>query len=73
MDAGLPAGPVPFLWGDKTTVGAINRSACARPARLDEFITTYQDLPAEQFDERLLNEVLAWPANGSTSAQMTSL
>ena len=38
-------------------------------ARLGEFITTYQELPAEQFAERLLNEVLAWPANGSTSTQ----
>ena len=26
-------------------------------------------LPAEQFAERLLNEVLAWPANGNTGTQ----
>jgi hypothetical protein len=32
-------------------------------------MTTYQDLPAEEFADRLLNEVLAWPANGSTSTQ----
>jgi serine phosphatase RsbU (regulator of sigma subunit) len=37
--------------------------------RLGEFMTTYQDLPAEEFADRLLNEVLAWPANGSTSTQ----
>jgi phosphoserine phosphatase RsbU/P len=36
-------------------------------ARLGEFIGTYQDLPAEQFAERLLEEVLEWP--GSTRAQ----
>jgi sigma-B regulation protein RsbU (phosphoserine phosphatase) len=37
--------------------------------RLAEFITTCQDLPVEEFAERLLNEVLAWPANGSTATQ----
>jgi len=38
-------------------------------ARLAEFIMTYQDLPAEEFAEQLLNEVLAWPANGNTGTQ----
>jgi serine phosphatase RsbU (regulator of sigma subunit) len=37
--------------------------------RLAEFITTCQNLPVEEFAERLLNEVLAWPANGSTATQ----
>jgi len=36
---------------------------------LGEFIATHQDLPAEQFAERLLDEVLRWPENGSTRAQ----
>ena len=38
-------------------------------AKLGEFIATHQDLPAEQFAERLLDEVLRWPKNGSTRAQ----
>ena len=38
-------------------------------ARLGEFIATHQDLPAEHFAERLLDEVLEWPENGSTRAQ----
>jgi sigma-B regulation protein RsbU (phosphoserine phosphatase) len=37
--------------------------------KLDEFIAIHQDLPAEQFAERLLDEVLRWPENGSTRAQ----
>jgi sigma-B regulation protein RsbU (phosphoserine phosphatase) len=36
---------------------------------LGEFITTHQDLPAEQFAERLLDEVLGWPEKGSTRGQ----
>lgn len=38
-------------------------------ARLGEFIATHQYLPAEQFAERLLAEVLRWPQNGSTHPQ----
>jgi sigma-B regulation protein RsbU (phosphoserine phosphatase) len=37
--------------------------------QLGEFIATNQDLPAEQFAERLLDKVLGWPENGSTRAQ----
>jgi sigma-B regulation protein RsbU (phosphoserine phosphatase) len=37
--------------------------------RLGEFIEMYQDLPTEEFAERLLSEVLAWPENGSTGTQ----
>ena len=37
--------------------------------RLAEFISMHQDLPTEQFAQRLLNEVLAWPRNRSTRAQ----
>jgi serine phosphatase RsbU (regulator of sigma subunit) len=36
--------------------------------QLGKFIMTHQDLPAEQFAERLL-DVLGWPENGSTCAQ----
>lgn len=38
-------------------------------AHLGEFIATHQDLPVEQFAERLLDEVLGWPENGSTRGQ----
>jgi len=38
-------------------------------ARLGQFITTHQDLPAEQFAERLLAEVLGWPGKRSTREQ----
>ena len=38
-------------------------------AKLGEFIATHQDLPAEQFAERLLDEVLRWPENGNSRAQ----
>jgi serine phosphatase RsbU (regulator of sigma subunit) len=38
-------------------------------ARLGDFITTHQDVPAEQFAQRLLDEVLGWPENGSVRAQ----
>ena len=38
-------------------------------AHLGEFITTHQDLPAEQFAERLLDEVLGWPGKQHTREQ----
>jgi sigma-B regulation protein RsbU (phosphoserine phosphatase) len=38
-------------------------------AQLGEFITTHRDAPAEQFAQRLLDEVLGWPENGSIRAQ----
>ena len=38
-------------------------------AQLSKFISTHQDLPAEQFAERLLDTVLAWPQNGTTPVQ----
>jgi len=38
-------------------------------ARLGQFITTHQDLPAEQFAERLLDEVLGWPGKRTTREQ----
>jgi sigma-B regulation protein RsbU (phosphoserine phosphatase) len=51
-------------------VEAVNaRSEEFGEAHLGEFIATHQDLPAEQFAERLLDKVLGWPQNGSTRAQ----
>jgi sigma-B regulation protein RsbU (phosphoserine phosphatase) len=38
-------------------------------ARLSEFIKAHHGLPAEQFAERLLLDVLGWPENGDTRAQ----
>src|SRR4029077_16086432 len=38
-------------------------------ARLSEFLKTHQGLPAEQFAEHLLVDVLRWPENGDTRAQ----
>ena len=51
-------------------VEAVNvRGEAFGEARLGEFIRTYQDLPAEQFADRLLDEVLRWPENGSIRTQ----
>ena len=51
-------------------VEAVNaRGEAFGEAQLGKFITTHQDLPAEQFAERLLDDVLEWPENGSTRAQ----
>ena len=38
-------------------------------ATLVPAFATRQDLPAEQFADRLLEAVLGWPENGSTRAQ----
>ena len=38
-------------------------------ARLGDFITAHRDVPAEQFAERLLDEVLGWPENARLPAQ----
>jgi hypothetical protein len=36
---------------------------------LSELIKAHHGLPAEQFAERLLLDVLGWPENGDTRAQ----
>jgi phosphoserine phosphatase RsbU/P len=51
-------------------VEAVNaRGEAFGEAHLAAFIATHQDIPAEQFAERLLDKVLGWPENGSTRAQ----
>jgi sigma-B regulation protein RsbU (phosphoserine phosphatase) len=50
-------------------VEAVNVLGEAFGDQLGEFIATHQDLATEQFAERLLDEVLGWPENGSTPAQ----
>jgi sigma-B regulation protein RsbU (phosphoserine phosphatase) len=55
-------------------VEAVNaRGEAFGEAQLGKFITTHQELPAEQFAERLLEEVLGWPENGSTRAQADNI
>jgi len=58
-----------LVYTDGMVEAANSRDEAFGEVRLDEFITTYQHLPAEQFAERLLNEVLAWAANARTSTQ----
>lgn len=51
-------------------VEAVNASGEAfGETQLGEFVTTHQDLPAEQFAERLLDVVLTWPESGNDRAQ----
>jgi phosphoserine phosphatase RsbU/P len=51
-------------------VEAVNaRGEAFGETQLAEFVTTHQDLPAEQFAERLLDAVLAWPESGNDRAQ----
>jgi sigma-B regulation protein RsbU (phosphoserine phosphatase) len=38
-------------------------------ARLSDFLNAHEDLSAEQFAGRLLQEVLAWPGNGNSHLQ----
>ncbi len=38
-------------------------------ARLEDFINAHEDLPADQFAERVLQEVLAWPGDGNPQSQ----
>jgi len=65
----LETGDRLLVYTDGMVEAANSRDEAFGEVRLDEFITTYQHLPAEQFAERLLNEVLAWAANGRTSTQ----
>jgi sigma-B regulation protein RsbU (phosphoserine phosphatase) len=68
-DFRLETGDRLLVYSDGMVEAANSQDEAFGEARLAEFITTYQDLPAEEFAERLLNEVLAWPANGSTGTQ----
>jgi sigma-B regulation protein RsbU (phosphoserine phosphatase) len=68
-DFRLETGDRLLVYSDGMIEAANSQDEAFGEVRLAEFITTYQDLPAEEFAERLLNEVLAWPANGSTGTQ----
>ena len=65
----LETGDRLLVYSDGMVEAANSRDEAFGEARLAEFITTYQDLPAEEFAEQLLNEVLAWPANGNIGIQ----
>ena len=65
----LEAGDRLLLYTDGLVEAVNPRGEAFGEVRLGEFIATHQDLPAEQFAERLLDEVLQWPENGSTRAQ----
>jgi sigma-B regulation protein RsbU (phosphoserine phosphatase) len=58
-----------LLYTDGLVEAVNTRGEAFGEARLAEFIATHQDLPAEQFVERLINEVLAWPQHRSARAQ----
>jgi sigma-B regulation protein RsbU (phosphoserine phosphatase) len=68
-DFRLETGDRLLVYTDGMVEAANSQDEAFGDVRLGEFMTTYQDLPAEEFADRLLNEVLAWPANGSTSTQ----
>src|SRR5260370_39605882 len=65
----LEAGDRLLVYTDGLAEAVNARGEAFGEAQLGEFITTHQDLPTEQFAERLLDEVLGWPENGSTRAQ----
>ena len=65
----------PFEAGDRLLIYTDGLVEAANPdglefgaARLESVIRSYQDLPAEAFAGRLLEEVLAWP--GRTNAKL---
>jgi sigma-B regulation protein RsbU (phosphoserine phosphatase) len=65
----LEAGDRLLVYTDGLVEAVNDRGEAFGEAQLGVFITTHQDLPAEQFAERLLDEVLGWPEKGSTRAQ----
>ncbi len=65
----LEAGDRLLVYTDGLVEAVNARDEAFGEAQLGEFIATHQDLPAEQFAERLLDKVLGWPENGSARAQ----
>jgi sigma-B regulation protein RsbU (phosphoserine phosphatase) len=65
----LEAGDRLLVYTDGLVEAENPRGEAFGEARLGEFITTHEDLPAEQFAERLLDEVLRWPKSRSARAQ----
>jgi sigma-B regulation protein RsbU (phosphoserine phosphatase) len=65
----LEAGDRLLLYTDGLVEAVNARGEAFGEAQFGKFIATHQDLPAEQFAERLLDKVLGWPENGSARAQ----
>jgi sigma-B regulation protein RsbU (phosphoserine phosphatase) len=65
----LEAGDRLLLYTDGLVEAENARGEAFGDSRLGEFIAAHQDLPAERFAERLLNEVIGWPENGNTHGQ----
>ena len=65
----LEAGDRILVYTDGLVEAVNARGEAFGEAQLSKFISTQQDLPAEQFAERLLDIVLAWPQNGTTPVQ----
>jgi serine phosphatase RsbU (regulator of sigma subunit) len=65
----LEAGDRLLVYTDGLVEAVNPRSEAFGGARLGEVIRTHQDLPAEQFADRLLDEVLRWPESGGTRTQ----
>jgi sigma-B regulation protein RsbU (phosphoserine phosphatase) len=68
-DFTLEAGDRLLVYTDGLVEAVNARGEAFGEAQLGEFIATHQDLPTEQFAERLLDKVLGWPENGSARAQ----
>jgi phosphoserine phosphatase RsbU/P len=65
----LEAGDRLLVYTDGLVEAVNARGESFGEAQLGEFIATHQDLPAEEFAERLLDKVRRWPENGSARAQ----
>ncbi len=63
----LEAGDRLLVYTDGLVEAVNTRGEAFGETQLGKFIATHQDLPAEQFAERLLDSVLGWP--GSARAQ----
>ena len=65
----LEAGDRLLVYTDRVVEAENARGEAFGHARLDEFMTTHWDLPAEPFAGRLLDEVLGWPESLSAGEQ----
>ncbi len=71
-----PQADFPLQAGDRLLIYTDGLIEAANPeglefgeVRLEHFINEHPDLPTDEFAERLLQEVLAWPGNGNSISQ----